>query len=102
MSSPIHLNGPSTAVSPVRMPELAGEQRAGRGDFQQVLTDAIEKVEKFRRTANESVEKFLSGEEEDLHRVALATQQAELAFEFFLQARNKVKVPASALCKPDE
>ena len=90
MSSPISLNGVSPAVSPIQIPDLAGERSGSADDFQRVLTDAIEKVEKFRENANQSVEKFLSGEEEDLHRVALATQQAELAFEFFLQAKNKV------------
>jgi flagellar hook-basal body complex protein FliE len=36
------------------------------------------------------VERFLSGEGEELHTTVLATQRAELAFEMFLQARNKV------------
>ena len=37
-----------------------------------------------------SVERFLSGEGEELHTTILATQQAELSFDLFLQARNKV------------
>jgi flagellar hook-basal body complex protein FliE len=36
------------------------------------------------------VERFLSGEGEELHQTVMATQQAELSFELFLQARNKV------------
>ncbi|MCL4851471.1 MAG: flagellar hook-basal body complex protein FliE, partial [Bryobacteraceae bacterium] len=31
-----------------------------------------------------------SGEAEEVHQAVLATQQAELAFEMFLQVRNKV------------
>ena len=34
--------------------------------------------------------RFLSGEGEDLHTTILATQQAELSFDLFLQMRNKV------------
>ena len=33
---------------------------------------------------------FLSGEGEELHKVALATQQADLSFQLFMQVRNKV------------
>ena len=40
--------------------------------------------------ASASVERFLSGEGEELHTTVLATQQAELSFELFMQARNKV------------
>jgi len=42
------------------------------------------------RQASATVESFLSGEGEDLHTVALATQRADLAFEMFQQVRNKV------------
>lgn len=63
--------------------------RAG-GGFEQVLARAIRQVENFRLEADQKVERFLAGEGEDLHSVALATQQAELAFELFLQVRNKV------------
>jgi flagellar hook-basal body complex protein FliE len=36
------------------------------------------------------VNKFLSGEGEELHKVALASQQADLSFQLFMQVRNKV------------
>ena len=58
--------------------------------FQSVLGDAISKVEKFQNDADNSVNKFLSGEGEELHKVALATQQADLSFQLFMQVRNKV------------
>ena len=43
-----------------------------------------------QQTASSTVQKFLSGEGEDLHTVAIATQEADLAFEMFQQVRNKV------------
>lgn len=73
-----------------RAPELAGEKRAGPGGFEEVLARTIRQVENFRLQADQKVDRFLAGEGEDLHTVALATQQAELAFELFLQVRNKV------------
>ena len=60
------------------------------GAFQQVLEGAIHDVEQFRSVANQAVEKLVSGEGEELHSVALATQRAELAFDLGLQIRNKI------------
>ena len=42
------------------------------------------------QNASASVERFLAGEGEELHTTILATQQAELSLDLFLQARNKV------------
>jgi|SRR3984957_11812563 len=75
------------------MPSLAGiasGTSAGGSAFQSMLGDAISKVEKFQNDADNSVNKFLSGEGEELHKVALATQQADLSFQLFMQVRNKV------------
>ncbi|HUI56115.1 MAG TPA: flagellar hook-basal body complex protein FliE [Bryobacteraceae bacterium] len=67
----------------------AGETPSGTG-FQEVFTSAIRQVESMGQAATASVERFLSGEGEDLHTTVLATQRAELAFELFQQVRNKV------------
>ena len=47
-------------------------------------------METFQNNAETSVNKFLSGEGEELHKVALATQQADLSLQLFMQVRNKV------------
>ena len=69
---------------------IAGSSSTGGSAFGSVLTDAISKVESFQNNATNSVNNFLSGEGEDLHKVALATQQADLSFQLFMQVRNKV------------
>jgi flagellar hook-basal body complex protein FliE len=61
----------------------------GSGGFQDVLSSAIQKVESIGQNATTSVERFLSGEGEELHTTILAATQAELSFNLFLQARNK-------------
>lgn len=81
-------------ITPVNIsiPALSGIQPSnatGTG-FSTVLTDAISKVESFQNNATDSVNKFLSGEGEELHKVALASQQADLSFQLFMQVRNKV------------
>lgn len=60
-----------------------------RGAFGQIFAEAVGRVEDFRANAEQSVERFLSGEQEEIHSVAMATQRAELAFELFLQVKNK-------------
>ncbi len=60
------------------------------GDFQKLFESAVNKVEGMRVNAEQSAERFLSGESEELHQTALATQRAEIAFDLFLQVRNKV------------
>jgi flagellar hook-basal body complex protein FliE len=80
-------------ISPISFPALEtirpspGTRGSG---FQDVLAGAIREVENAGQAASTSVERFLSGEGEELHTAALATQRAELTFELFLQARNKV------------
>lgn len=87
----------SSPISPIRavpLPDLgtpvSGGPSSGAGDFQSMLTNAIGGVERLRGDAGKTVERFLSGDGGEVHTVALATQRAELAFETFLQVRNKV------------
>ncbi len=84
--------GPILTISGVPLPSQAirpaGELSGGA--FQQVLSGAIQQMESFGQEASSSVERFLSGEGEELHTTVMATTRAELAFEMFMQTRNKV------------
>jgi len=76
------------------IPAIGGVAAAGPasrpGEFQEILANAINGVESLRNQASDAVQKFISGENEELHTSILATQKAELAFELGLQVRNKV------------
>jgi flagellar hook-basal body complex protein FliE len=63
---------------------------SSKTDFASTLESAIGRVENLRSAADQGVERFLSGESEELHGTVLAVQRAELSFEMFLQVRNKV------------
>jgi flagellar hook-basal body complex protein FliE len=84
----------SPNISIPSMPSLGGISSAGASSggsaFQSVLTNAISTVQGFQNNADKSVNDFLSGEGEELHKVALATQQADLSLQLFMQVRNKV------------
>jgi flagellar hook-basal body complex protein FliE len=79
-------------IAPLALPQLTpASTSAGQpGEFQKVLTGAINQVESLNNGAADSVQKFLSGDNEDLHTTILATQKAEMAFQLGLQVRNKV------------
>jgi len=86
------MSAPILPVSGMTLPAAikpAGQSSSG-GGFQDVFSSAVKTVEAYGQNASASVERFLSCEGEELHQTVLATQQAELSFELFLQARNKV------------
>ena len=85
----------SLPITPIRFPATpqiapqigSGQQGTGFGS---VLADAIGRVDQFQQNADSTIGKFLSGEDQEVHKVALATQQASISFDLFLQVRNKV------------
>src|SRR5438270_3077071 len=87
---------PIAPISPAVVPSIdpgaitAGGSKAGAGNFQSALSSALSDVQHFRENSQHTIDNFLSGGGQDLHQVALATQQSELAFELFVQVRNKV------------
>ena len=83
---------PILPISGAALPDSirpAGQSQGG-GAFQDVFTSAIQGVDALGQDASASAQRFLSGEGEELHTTILAAQRAELAFDMFLQVRNKV------------
>ncbi|MCS6954411.1 MAG: flagellar hook-basal body complex protein FliE [Bryobacterales bacterium] len=71
-------------------PSQVGRAAGAEADFRQLLERAVGAVEAVRGQAHAEIERFLAGEGGELHAVALAVERAELAFELFLEVRNKV------------
>jgi len=90
MPSPIAGISPASVrtIEPVTAAAPSGS--SGGSAFFALFEQAVNRVNGYQRTADGAVERFLTGEDEDLHRVAMATQQAEVSFELFLQMKNKV------------
>jgi flagellar hook-basal body complex protein FliE len=84
---------PISAVRPVANTieaPIAGIRSASPGNFGDALAASIRGVESVGKAAAQSAERFLAGEGEEIHQVALAMQKAELTFDLFLEVRNKV------------
>jgi flagellar hook-basal body complex protein FliE len=84
---------PISTINPIPMPaapsSVAGAG-SGSSSFGDVLSSTMDQLGALQQNAGTAAQKFMSGENEDVHTVALAAQQSELAFELGLQVRNKV------------
>ena len=87
MPSPI---SPFQSIPPIPDIAPARVRNAPPDGFSEVLNRAMETVGGLHDASGDSIDRFLSGEGEELHQTALAVQRAELAFELALQVRNKV------------
>jgi flagellar hook-basal body complex protein FliE len=86
MPAPISAIGSLSGLEPLR--PLA--QTSAPGEFQKVLDGTIQKLQSVQNDASDAVQKFMTGENEELHTTVLAAQKAEIAFDLGLQVRNKV------------
>ena len=82
---------PVSMVSPI-LPQVRVNPTAPSqpGVFQALLNQSVQAVEQTNSNAQTTVDRFLSGEGEELHHVALVAEQAEMSFDLFMQMRNKV------------
>ncbi len=82
--------GSPPITAPALADPLGKAAQPAAGGFQEVFASAVQKVEAFGQNASQSVQNLLSGEGGELHTTVLATQEADLSFELFMQMRNKV------------
>jgi flagellar hook-basal body complex protein FliE len=86
MPDPVSAISSISALQPLQPLAQAGKP----GEFQSVLEGTIQQLEATNNDATDAVQKFLTGENEELHTTVLAAQKAEIAFDLGLQVRNKV------------
>jgi flagellar hook-basal body complex protein FliE len=86
--NPIQLADPTASM--IQMPGFTPVNQAGGAMFQDMFDTAVQSVQNFQAEATQSVEDLLSGASEDVHKPVIATQKADLAFQLFMQVRNKV------------
>lgn len=60
-------------------------------DFKSVLENFVKEVNDLQKEADNSIEKFTSGKEVDIHKVMVATQEAQISFQLMLELRNKLQ-----------
>lgn len=68
----------------------AQETSAASGNFQQLLSDSISKVNGLQSEAGAMKTAFEQGQDVDLAQVMVATQKASLSFNAMVEVRNKL------------
>lgn len=88
-------NIPMPSIDPqaaIQMPSVgaASSSLAAGSLFHSAFTTAVNTVDGLQSKADQAVERFLTGENEDVHSAVLAVQRADLSFSLFQQVRNRV------------
>ncbi|MBM3788594.1 MAG: flagellar hook-basal body complex protein FliE [Acidobacteria bacterium] len=84
------LSSVTPIAPPIRPEHVDAPKTSEGGGFDKLLTQAIGEVEKYRLNSEAATNRFLTGETQEIHQMVLESQRAEIAFETFLQVRNKV------------
>lgn len=69
--------------------QLPVPQNRPQTSFGDTLRDAIGKVDASQQAADEQVEAYVAGEQDDLHEVMIAMNQAKLSFQLMTEVRNR-------------
>lgn len=87
----------SNIIAPISLPmtvEISpspvGSSVSPAASFQTMFQNAVSSVDVSSAKADAAVAGYLSGGNQELHSTILATQNADLNFEMFMQVRNKI------------
>ncbi|MDH4467608.1 MAG: flagellar hook-basal body complex protein FliE [Bacteriovoracaceae bacterium] len=81
----------SLELGNINPPLGAGDQTAATPQsFASFLKTSLSDVNQIQSSANESIQRLVSGEEQDIHETMLLVEKAELAFKTMGQIRSKV------------
>ena len=61
----------------------------GKDGFGSTLKDAIDRVDASQKAADQQIEAFVAGEQDSVHEVMIAMNQAEMHFQLMNEVRNK-------------
>ena len=80
---------PLPSVQPLGSSTTGSTPGNQASSFSDLISNGIDTVERAQQNAVSAAQRFLSGDNEDLHTVAIAEQKAEITSDLFLQLRNK-------------
>lgn len=87
------MGSPLTGVAPlgqvnagVEIGKIADE----RSNFASQLQAAFNHIEQLHSDADQQIAGLLSGQGEDIHKVMIAVEKANLSFQLMMQVRNKI------------
>ncbi len=83
---------PVPMVLPQSLTGTDSQNKAAEGgkSFGEVLSNALEEVNRAQLKADGMVKKFLTGEIQDIHQVTIAMEEAKLMMQLAVEVRNKI------------
>jgi flagellar hook-basal body complex protein FliE len=69
---------------------VGSQKPTGSVSFREVLEKSLGEVNNLQSEAEQKIQKFATGEITDLREVMVAAEEANLAFQFTLEIRNKI------------
>ncbi|MEQ8226436.1 MAG: flagellar hook-basal body complex protein FliE [Candidatus Eremiobacterota bacterium] len=93
---------PAGGLEPIKLMEITGNRYVDETEISKektasgftgiidLLSKGIKSVNNLQQKATKSVEQVASGDGQNAHDVVIAMQEASMAFQFALRARNKV------------
>lgn len=69
---------------------LPQPKETGGGNFGEFFKEAVDRVDGMQKEANDQVTAFIAGEQDNVHDVMIAMNEAKLAFQLMAEVRNKV------------
>jgi len=68
---------------------LPGDRPGGGEAFASSLVEAVQRVDGAQKGADEQVQAFVAGEQENLHEVMISMNEAQLKFQLMTEVRNR-------------
>lgn len=84
------LRSASTGLSDGALPRPRGVEGPSGISFSDTLQHAIDQVDSSQKAADSQVEAFVAGEQENLHEVMIAMNEAKLSFQLMTEVRNRM------------
>ena len=77
-------------ISPANTGTEVGKTVGERSDFASQLESAFNHIEQLHSDADQQIATLLNGQGEDIHKVMIAVEKANLSFQLMMQVRNKI------------
>jgi flagellar hook-basal body complex protein FliE len=87
------MSSPLSGISPLSQPQAGvgiGRPADEGSDFASQLQKAFDHIQQLHTDADQQIAGLLNGQGEDIHKVMIAVEKANLSFQLMMQVRNKI------------
>jgi len=79
-----------SSMAESRSTAATGEPTTGKMDFQSILLESLNEVNRLQTEADEGVQRLVTGEADNVAEVFAAANKAGIAFDLLMEIRNKL------------